>query len=200
MARKPAEQTVNRKDILLAAAKVLYDKGYHRSKMEDIAAVVDLTAGSLYHHFPQGKQEILIAVLSYGLDEMSDQIETVLNSEVRVSERLRQMIHLHVLGITSNVSIGAAMVFEIRTMLDIPEVREHYVKRRDRFEHSFREIVQQGIDQGVFRPVDVKLFVRMMLGAHNWVGVWYREGRGLTGQDIADQMADWFLTALGANK
>lgn len=196
MARKPAEQTVNREAILLAAAKVFHEKGYHRAKMEDIARVVDLTAGSLYHHFPQGKQEILLAVLNFGLDKISAEVQAVLDSPQTCSKKLRAAVRLHVTGITDNVSIGAAMVFEIRTMLDIPEVREAYIMRRDRFEKLFRQLIQEGITKGEFKPVDVKLFVRMILGAHNWVGVWYRSGGALTGQQIADQMADWFLAAL----
>jgi hypothetical protein len=35
-----------------------------------------------------------------------------------------------------------------------------------------------------------------MLGAHNWVGVWYREGGRLNGSEIADHMADTFLLSL----
>jgi AcrR family transcriptional regulator len=164
--------------------------------MEDIARAVDLTAGSLYHHFPNGKQEILLAVLTYGMDVISRQIEAVLRSNQTTQSKLRQMIDLHIKGITDNVSIGAAMVFEIRTMLDIPEVRHAYIMRRDRFEAFFRQVIQEGIDKGEFRPVDVKLFVRMMLGAHNWVGVWYRDSGSLSGEDIAHQMADWFMAAL----
>jgi TetR/AcrR family transcriptional regulator, cholesterol catabolism regulator len=196
VARKPAEQTVSPEDILLAAARVFHEKGYHRAKMEDIARVVDLTAGSLYHHFPNGKQEILLAVLNFGLDQICQQIETVLATDQTAEAKLRQMIDLHIIGITGNVSIGAAMVFEIRTMLDIPEVRDAYIMRRDRFEAFFRQIIQEGMDRGEFQKVDVKLFVRMILGAHNWVGVWYRDGGKLTGQDIANQMASWFLAAL----
>jgi TetR/AcrR family transcriptional regulator, cholesterol catabolism regulator len=200
VARKPAEFTVSRRDILMAAAAVLHEKGYHRTKMEEIAKAVDLTAGSLYHHFPNGKQEILIAVLTDGLDEITRGIEEVYHSQLSPKEKFRRAVHLHVTGITSNVSVGAAMVFEIRNMLDLPQIREAYVRRRDAFEKLFRHIIQEGIDQGAFQPVEVKLFVRMMLGSHNWVGVWYRDGGPLKGEHIAEQMADWFLCALEKNE
>jgi AcrR family transcriptional regulator len=196
LARKPAEQTVTREAILLAAANVLNARGYYRTKMEDIAREVALTAGSLYHHFPEGKQEILIAVLSEGLDSISQQIEAILASEQAASAKLRQAVRLHVVSITTHVSIGAAMVYEIRTLLDIPEIREVYVQRRDHFEGLFRRIVQEGIAKGEFAKVDVKLFVKMVLGAHNWVGVWFRPEGTLTGEEVADQMATWFLAAL----
>ncbi len=199
MARKPAEQTVSREAILLAAAAVFHEKGYHRAKMEDIAAEVSLTAGSLYHHFPEGKQEILLAVLNEGIESVATQVEEVIASEMSSEEKLRRVVGLHITSLTGNISIATALVFEIRTMLDIPEVREAYTAHRDKFEKNLRRIVQEGVEQGVFCPVDVKLFVRMILGAQNWVGVWYRPEGTLTGQEIADQMATWFIKALKAN-
>ena len=57
-------------------------------------------------------------------------------------------------------------------------------------------MVQAGVDSGVFRPVDVAIFVKTMLGAHNWVGVWYRPDGRLSGAEIADMLAETFLRAL----
>lgn len=182
----------------MAAASVFHEKGYHRAKMEDIAAEVHLTAGSLYHHFPSGKQEILLAVLNEGVESVAEQVEDVIASDLAPEEKLRRVVALHITSLTGNISIAAAMVFEIRTMLDIPDVRDVYTARRDRFEKDFRKIIQEGIEKGIFCPIDVNLFVRMILGAQNWVGVWYRPEGALTGQDIADQMASWFISALKA--
>ena len=74
MARKPAEQTVHPDAILHAAATVFCRQGYHGATMADIAAEVNLTAGSLYHHFPS-KQELLLAVLDAGLGQMISAVQ-----------------------------------------------------------------------------------------------------------------------------
>jgi hypothetical protein len=42
----------------------------------------------------------------------------------------------------------------------------------------------------------VRIFVKSLLGAHNWVGVWYRDGGRLSGEAIAEEMATSFLAAL----
>ena len=47
MARKPANQSVNRDAIIAAAADVLHKHGYETTTMKDIAAAVNLTAASL---------------------------------------------------------------------------------------------------------------------------------------------------------
>jgi AcrR family transcriptional regulator len=204
LARKPADQSVSRAEILHAAADVLRRNGYEATTMKDIAAAVNLTAASLYHHF-ENKDALLLAVLEAGLDLVIDQLEPVVESEQSAADRLRAMIHVHVVGLTSNTAVGAAMIFEIRSLLALPvdngagnltARRDAFFARRDYFEGLFRRIVQEGIDRGEFRPVDVPVFTRALLGANNWVAVWYRTGGRLTGAQIADHMADTFLRAL----
>lgn len=197
MARKPADQSVSRIDILTAAANVFRKKGYHLAKMADIAADVNLTAGSLYHHFPDGKQQILMAVLNEGLDMITSKVQEVVeNEDLSPAEKLRELIYTHILGLTEHVSIAAALVFETRTLLSDQVARKSYLARRDNFERYYQHVVEAGISEGVFRKVDVPIFTKTLLGAHNWVGVWYRQGGRLSGEEVAHEMAQTFLSAL----
>jgi AcrR family transcriptional regulator len=199
VARKPADQTVQRRDILLAAAGVFQERGYQGATMADIAARVNLTAGSLYHHFPAGKCDLLLAVLNEGLDTVLGEVDQIMAEGLPPAETLRRMIAAHIVGVTENTSVGTAMVFEIRTALDLSEDaagRDAFLRRRDEFERRYRQVVEQGIAEGVFRKVDVGIFTKAMLGAHNWVSVWYRPSGRLSGQQIAERMADTFLAAL----
>ncbi len=199
MARKPADQTVQRQDILFAAAAVFQERGYQGATMADIAARLNLTAGSLYHHFPAGKSDLLLAVLNEGLDTVLEQVDLIIAERLPPDETLRRLIEVHIVGVTENRFIGAAMVFEIHTALDLSEDvagRERFLHRRHDFEQRYRQVVERGIADGVFRAVDVGLFTKAMLGAHNWVSVWYRPDGRLTGREIAARMADTFLEAL----
>lgn len=209
MARKPADQSVSKDDIIQAAAEVLKQKGYEATTMKDIAAEVDLTAASLYHHF-KNKNALLLAVLEGGMDYAIEHIRPIAESELPPDEKLRQMIAVHVVSLANHTAVGAAMVFEIGALLGIKapnsergkamrefaDRRETFFQRRDSFEYYFRDVIQEGIDAGVFRQVDVPIFVKTMMGAHNWVSVWYRDGGRLDGQTIANHMADTFLRAL----
>jgi AcrR family transcriptional regulator len=164
--------------------------------MADIAERVGLTAGSLYHHFEGGKPSLLAAVLNEGMDSLLRRIETILGQPVSPAEMLQQMIEAHVSIVTENVAAGAALVFESRAILEIEEAREPFLKRRDTFEHYYRTVIERGIACGQFRPLDVPLFTKALLGAHNWIGVWYHPGGRLSGPQIAEQMADMWLASL----
>lgn len=213
MARKPADQSVSREEIIVAAADVLQRSGYEATTMKDIAAAVNLTAASLYHHF-RNKDALLLAVLEAGLEHVLGEIEPVVHSTLSTEDKLCRLIQAHVVGLTQNTAVGAAMVFEIQSLMGAAEPpanasaadhesyqdfvlrRAEFFARRDQFENSFRQVIREGIDKGIFRPVDVGIFTKTLLGAHNWVGVWYKPEGRLTGQQIADMMADTFLRAL----
>lgn len=174
--------------------------------MADIARRVRLTAGSLYHHFPAGKQDLLLAVLNVGMDNVLAQLESILAQNLPPDETLRQMITAHALAVTQNVSVGAAMVFEIRTLIslapDDPSAaeRDAFLARRATFERHFRTVIERGIQRGVFRQVEAGIFTKALLGAQNWISVWYREDGKLNGAQIAAHMAETFLAALGCPK
>jgi AcrR family transcriptional regulator len=210
LARKPADQSVHREDIIEAAADVLQRNGYEAATMKDIAAAVNLTAASLYHHF-RNKDALLLAVLEAGLEAVIQQIEPVAGSDMPCDEKLRAMIRAHVVGLTEHTAVGAAMVFEIRSLMNVkapskgstPEDhdayqsfinrRDAFFARRDHFEEQFRIVVREGVERGTFRPVDVPIFVKTLLGAHNWVGVWYKPKGRLSGAEIAEMMSDTLL-------
>lgn len=196
MARKPSAQTVSREDILKAAALVFQQRGYHGTTMADIAERVGLTAGSLYHHFDGGKPNLLAAVLNEGLDVVLGKIEQIMQEPLTPSEMLRRMIEAHIVSVTENVAAGAAMVFESRTILELPDAREPFIRRRDTFERCYREVIERGIACEEFRAIDVPVFTKAMLGAHNWVSVWYHPAGRLDGAQISREMADVWLAAL----
>jgi len=210
LGRKPADQSVNREDILWAAAEVLHRNGYEATTMKDIAAQVNLTAASLYHHF-KNKDFLLLNVLELGLDLTIDKLEVIKSSDLSYADMLSEMIRSHVGSVTGNVAVGAAMVFEIRALLnanvggkfgdrafndEFAARRKRFFVRRDYYESLLRDTVRAGIAAGEFRQVDAAIVTKAMLGAHNWVGVWFREGGRLSGAEVADVMVDTWLAAL----
>ena len=103
------------------------------------------------------------------------------------------------------------MVFEIRALMNVKapgkgssaedkeayqsfiDRRSAFFKRRDYFEEQFRSVVREGVERGTLSPVDVPIFVKTLLGAHNWVGVWYKPDGRLSGAEIAEMIAETML-------
>lgn len=199
MARKPADQTVSREDVIRAAARVFRQRGFHGTSMQQIANTVGLQKGSLYHHIA-GKEELLRDVMMTGLIQLDERLETVATSPLPPAEKLRRLIETHIVYAAENVDIATVVLFEHQAMLDFPALREEYVARRDAFEAHFRNAIQEGVASGDFLPVDVPVVTQALLGAHNWLVMWYRPEGRLSAQEIAAIIADTFLRGLLAHK
>ena len=199
MARKPADQTVSREDVIRAAARVFRERGFHGTSMQQIADAVGLQKGSLYHHIIS-KEELLHDVMMTGLTQLSERLEAVATSSLPPDEKLRQLIETHIRYAAESLDIATVVLFEHRAMMGFPALREEYVARRDLFESQFRTAIQEGVDSGDFCPVDVPIVAQTLLGAHNWLVMWYRPDGRLSPQEIATVIADTFLRGLLAEK
>jgi len=196
MPRRPAQQTVHPEAILRAAASVFHRRGFHSATMAEIAAEVNLTAGSLYHHFPS-KEDLLVAVLDAGLTEITRDVRAVAETELPPPQKLREIVHVHIRSELDNVHIAGAVIFEGRALLDVPGVRDQYIRQRDELEQLYRGVVEAGIASKDFSAVDVGIFIKTLFGALNWVSVWYRPAGRLSRDEIADEIAGLFLRSLG---
>ena len=59
---------------VIAAAKLLRRYGYNGTALSDILAAAGSPRGSLYFHFPNGKEEIAVAALTYAADSVRQAI------------------------------------------------------------------------------------------------------------------------------
>jgi TetR/AcrR family transcriptional regulator, lmrAB and yxaGH operons repressor len=51
--------------ILSAALRLFRKRGYHAAGLNDVLELAQAPKGSLYHHFPNGKEEIAVAVVAH---------------------------------------------------------------------------------------------------------------------------------------
>src|ERR1700737_5499841 len=80
---------------LVAAAKLLRQQGYHGTALHDILAAAGSPRGSLYFHFPKGKEEIGQAALTLAGEAVRQALahaaETSENAEVFLTRIARGM-------------------------------------------------------------------------------------------------------------
>jgi AcrR family transcriptional regulator len=184
---------MTRDEILIAAAQIFSQKGFHATSMQDIALAVNLQKASLYHHI-SSKQEILVEVLDRALDLLIFNMEEVMNRALPPDEMLRQAMQVYLTTILENRDLSAVLLLEHRSLE--PDLHSRHVPRRDRFERLWRDLIQRGIDGGFFRPVEPAMSVRALLGVMNWSITWYRPDGTLLPATIADIIADLFLSGL----
>ena len=184
---------MNRAQILEASAQIIRQKGYHAASMHDIADAVNLQKASLYHHF-SSKQEILLELLDQALDLLTERISAVLAQDDPVDEKLRQAMRVYLGSLAEHADLAAVLLLEHRSLN--PEYHDRHIPRRDRFERLWRDLIQEGVEGGVFRATDPSMAARALLGVMNWTITWYRPEGPSSIEQISDHFAALFLDGL----
>ena len=60
-------------EIYRAAARIIREKGFDGTSMNDIAEAVGLTKAGLYHHI-SGKRDLLFGIMTYGMDALEQEV------------------------------------------------------------------------------------------------------------------------------
>lgn len=184
---------MSREAILESAAQVFRQKGFHGASMADIADAVRLQKASLYHHFPS-KQDILLELLDKALELVTDGMAEVIAQDLPIEEKLRLAMRSYLKTLSEQGDLVSVMLMEHRS-LD-PEYRSRHIPRRDRFENMWRDLIQQGVESGVFACTDVPLAVRGLMGIMNWTITWYKPDGHLSIDEISDHFANMFMNGL----
>ena len=187
---------MQREDIILAAAQIFAEKGYHAASMQDIAESVQLQKGSLYHHI-RSKQEVLLEILDRALDALIADLQPIAESDLPPPAKLRAAMQTYIERLTRNSDLAAVLLLEHRSLQ--PAMRKAHVARRDRFESLWRQIVREGIQQGDFHPMDESVVTFALLGVQNWLITWYQKGGRYQPDQLAKQFTQLFLTGLARN-
>jgi AcrR family transcriptional regulator len=180
-------------EILLAAAQIFRAKGFHAASMQDIAQAVSLQKASLYYHV-NSKQEILLELLDWALDVIIQEVGAVVDLNNNADIRFEKAVHAYLNTILQHLDLASVLILEHRSLE--PGLREKHIPRRDRFEQLWRQLLIDGIEQGIFQCEDPSMAARAILGTLNWTITWYRPEGKLSPDDIANIYVNLFLQGL----
>lgn len=181
-----------RTEILRAALRAFRDKGYHATTLDDIAEHVGVRKTALYHYFPD-KEAILYECHRASLAEVRRLMETAAKDSASASERLGLVIREHVRVMIETLG-GSPLAFEVTALA--PEHQAEVIQARDKYERGLRKIIDNGVKEGEFRPVDAKLAVFAILGAINWIAWWYRPEGAVKAPELGERFADYLVGGL----
>ena len=172
-------------------------RGFAATSMRELATALGLEAGSLYSHI-KSKEEILHRVC-FGLAEafFAGFDAATANTTAPIATKLRQAIEAHVRVLTRDSAASAVFLHEWRHLSD--PARTEFLALRDRYEASFRELIQRGIAAEELHAPDAAFAALTLLASLNWLPSWYRPDGKLTPDEIAHRLAEQLLGGLLLN-
>ncbi|WP_134324866.1 TetR/AcrR family transcriptional regulator [Cumulibacter soli] len=168
--------------ILAAAVQVFGSRGYHGTKVSDIAAAAGVSPGSLYNYF-DSKQDVLSTILQRAIDVMLAATEMAFfHADPDPASRLKAIVGAVVTTFATEPVIGR--IGEIELMQVNPEDRKLIISKRQAEQRIFDRVIEDGVNRGVFKlelPRYTSLFV---VSACVGVGSWFDPG----GRDSVEQV------------
>jgi AcrR family transcriptional regulator len=196
-------QQASRDEILHAAADAFTARGYAATSIDDIAERLGCTKGRVYHYF-KTKGDLFLAVDRLAMDTVISSAAPIATGPGTATARLHAMAAAHARLLMNQYSfMRAAESHAEMTLVTEGRTREDalvaVLDRRDHFESLFEDVIAEGIANGEFLPADPSLLVKAVLGAVNWIGIWYRPEGGAHGvEEIAERFATFVTRGLGA--
>lgn len=192
---KTATASDRRTEILKSAAAAFRRRGYHGASVDEIASALEMTKGNLYYYF-KNKEEILFACHEYSLDMLLALMADVLADAASPEAKLRRLVLAFVHLILDELH-GTALTLDPEALS--PLLLKRVIEKRDQFDQGVRAIIQQGIDEGQFKPGDPKLIEFAMMGAINWIPKWFDPEGPATSDQIGDAFANYLVGGLLKN-
>ncbi|WP_216828666.1 TetR/AcrR family transcriptional regulator [Alkalihalobacterium elongatum] len=184
---------MKKQEIIRSAAKTLQEKGFYGTTMEEIAAQLLMTKGSLYHYF-KNKEDLLYQCHKIILDISIDKIEAIIDTNQSNTNKIEEIIRFHI-----NLALEENALF---SLIDNPEhtfSEENFLKiskRRSYYAKCIDKVLEQGLEDGEFRNIDIKMTRFIILGALNWIQQWYNPDGERNPTEIADYFVDKLLQTL----
>jgi AcrR family transcriptional regulator len=141
--RRERERRQRRSDLIDAAEKIFFSKGFERATMEEVADAAELSKGTIYLYF-KSKDDLYEAIIVRGLRILKLKFEAAVQGCVKGIEKVR--------------SIGMAYV---RFSDEYPHYFDAFIHYQGQETECFHtedplkilvESVREGIDDGSIRP------------------------------------------------
>jgi AcrR family transcriptional regulator len=190
-----------RTEILVAAAQAFMSKGFAATSIDTVADVLGCTKGRIYYQY-KSKADLFFDVHREAMLMNLNAITPAAKSKGSPIERLRQMIVEQALVVMKmlpfqRVSVqGVELHLAGSTTSTQRDVLRTLIDMRDQYEKLFVDVIKEGIRIGELRPYDPKLVAKPLLGALNWMTVWYHPVKNeteLSRQKLANDLAEVML-------
>ena len=189
------KRIARRRRILDTGARLFAEKGYHATRMQDIADVLDLQKGSLYYYF-SSKEMILFNILEEELGSALAEMNQIVAATDPSLVKIERAIAAHLTVFHRYPDIYSIYLFE--KLNTINQEAAHKVDEMGRaIEAIWRTLLQEGIDAGELKSdVDIDLATKAILGMCNMTLIWFDEDGRLTIKEIAQQFTAYMFDGL----
>jgi AcrR family transcriptional regulator len=172
-------------EVVAAAAKVFYERGYSAATVQDIADELGILKGSLYHYI-KTKEDLLFRLF----EQVHKEVEAILEEVLAVEgldplQRIELYVHRQVVHNLNDLQRISIYYHELERLTE--ERRRSVIAWRRRHDRFLRDLNKAAHEQGLAdASVDAGLLANCVFATVIWPYRWFRPGHGETPESIAD--------------
>lgn len=194
-----ADYKIKRDEIVKVAATLFKEKGYKATTLSDIAKRASLDRATVYYYIGS-KDELFKEAVKGVLDSNIAEAERLLRlPTMGTREKLERLVERLMISYEENYPhLYVYIQEEMYEVVDEPTPwAKQMVRQTRRFENVVTTLLQQGVDEGLFREdVSVRLAANAIFGMFNWTHRWFKPGGKLTAQHVAKDFCKIFFDGM----
>lgn len=186
------------REVLDAAAKVFYERGYANASVQDVADALGILKGSLYHYIDT-KEDLLYRLL----EETQRDVHSILDEVAALDgldalERLRLYVRRQVEFNIENLAKVSVFYHDLQRLS--PDRRASIVARRRQHEAFVVELIEELQREGrADASLDSHVLSRCLFATIIWTYRWYNPKRD-SRDDVVDLCATFALAGIGVRR
>jgi len=146
--------------IFAASVNLFLEKGFRETSMREIATVAGMGKSTLYDYF-KTKDEILLWGVEDELFDLNAAAQVILRQQLPAIVRLRQVMENHLVFLLERKDFYLKLSFEVQRLA--LESQKRIQAGRHAYQDMIRQLIEEGIREGSFRPVDPLLAARTLI-------------------------------------
>jgi len=149
-----------RRAILRSSAALILKQSFNDTSMEEIAQAAGIGKSTLYDYFPS-KDHVLLFFFEDELELLQEEADGIASQDAPVQEKLNKLLEAHLEFLLANRNFFNTVFLQAAQMGSSGQQR--IMKKRYAYQDLLRTILEQGIREGVFRPVNTRLAARLLI-------------------------------------
>lgn len=150
----------DRQYIFESAARVFTQKGYHKTTVEEIAAAIGVSKGTIYYYF-KNKEELYLAIIREGVDLFHEQLAKTAEGPAGPQDKIKELIRGHFIFCGREKDLVFLFLKELGSTDFSREILADMLAKCLKV---FRDVIEEGISKGVFRPVNSEITTSALFG------------------------------------
>jgi TetR/AcrR family transcriptional regulator, fatty acid metabolism regulator protein len=193
---KPARGGDKRERILDAAVRVFAKKGFHATRVSEVAKAAGVADGTIYLYF-KSKDELLVSLFEDRVERLLTFMQTELPGTATASEKLKRIIELQLGLLEGERDLAEVITVILRQSTKL--MKEYAAPKFSAYLDTIARVIAEGQASGELRPdLTPHLVARAIFGALDGITMTWALGKADRGGLVraSGQLAELVLRGL----